>query len=89
LWNPVLGILDEAGRGDFDDGWLCQSLEHMNSYRKIAAIWNERPSLEPRKRSADALIQHTIGADDANVVRLPSATVPAAGHWGRIMGTLQ
>jgi ferric-dicitrate binding protein FerR (iron transport regulator) len=82
----VLGILDEAGRGDFD-GRLRKSPEHMNSYRKIAAIWNEGPSLEPRKRSADVLIQHTIGRRRCQC--RAAAECNSAGSWalGGMMGT--
>lgn len=66
------GRLDDEMRRTFD-AWLRQSPQHLSAYLELAAIWNEGPGLDLRRRwDTETLIAQAI-ADQSNVVPLTNA----------------
>lgn len=53
------------------DRWLRKSPEHLSAYLEIAAIWNEGPSLDRRRKyEPDRLIADATTQDCGNIVAL-------------------
>lgn len=73
--NCRSGALDDAARRKFD-GWLRQSPQHLSAYLELAAIWDEAPGLDAKRRwDTDTLIAEAL-ADQSNVVPLARPSVP-------------
>lgn len=65
------GDVDDGGRRQFN-AWLRRSPDHVRAYLEVAAIWNEGPALDPRRKFADEdLIALSLTED--NVVRMETS----------------